>query len=154
MIDNFTLFCYSYNMRKIASICGIVIGVAIAGHIAREELFSFIVIGKVPFTGIIIPSTMMVVFWIGIVPAYLFFAKSIKNLFWSSLSMIGQKHQQALNRRYRALQRRAQTATEQAPSLAMVAVWISIAEHTLAQQEVDDCKNKTNSNQLVTAPTA
>ena len=154
MIANFAIICYSYSMRKLASICGIVIGVAIAFHIAREELFSFIVIGKVPFTSLVIPSTAMVAFWIGIVPAYLFFAKSIKNLFWGLLSMIGQKHQQTLDRRYRTSQRHTQTITKQSPSLAVVAAWMVISDQALAQQETDDTKNKVSGNQLVTAPTA
>lgn len=155
MIANSNLFCYSYSMRKVASICGVIVGVVIAGYIAREELFSFIVIGKVPFTGIIIPSTVMVVFWIGIVPAYILFANSIKKLFWSLISVIGEKHQQSLNRRYRILQRHTQAnSMEQSPSLAMVATWINVTDRTLAQQDADDTQNKASSNQLAAAPTA
>ncbi len=154
MIANFVVVCYSYSMRKIASICGVIVVVAIGLHVAREELFSFIVIGKIPFTNLVIPSTAMVAFWIGIVPAYLFFAKSVKNLFWSSLSTIGQKHQQTLDRRYRASQRHTQALAKQSPNLAVIVAWMTITNEALAQQEIDDTKNKVNGSQLVTAPTA
>ena len=50
-------------MKRFVIICGIAVAVATLFYMTREEWFSFMVIGRLPFTGIILPAAMMMGFW-------------------------------------------------------------------------------------------
>ena len=99
------------------------------------------VIGRLPFTGIILPAAVMMGFWMIIVPVCIIWAKSISAAFWSSIEMLGKFDQRRINRQFR-LAANSRHATVQHVSLAMVATWLVITQRHLAQADaapkVDD----------------
>lgn len=128
-------------MKRFVTICGIAVAVATLFYLTREEWFSFMVIGRLPFTGIILPAAVMMGFWMIIVPVCIIWAKSISTAFWSSIEIIGKFDQRRINRQLR-LAANSRHATAQHISLAMVATWLAITQRHLAQADaapkVDD----------------
>ena len=57
-------------MKRFVIICGIAVAVATLFYMTREEWFSFVVIGRLPFTSIILPAAVMMGFWMIIVASY------------------------------------------------------------------------------------
>ena len=92
------------------------------------------VIGRLPFTGIILPAAMMMGFWMIIVPACIIWAKSISVTFWNSIEMLGRFDQRRINRQFRLAARTHHAATQQV-SLAMVATWLAITQRYLTQAD-------------------
>lgn len=128
-------------MKRFVIICGIAVAVATLFYLTREEWFSFMVIGRLPFTGIILPAAVMMGFWMIIVPVCIIWAKSISTAFWSSVEIIGEFDQRHINRQLR-LVANSRHATAQHVSLAMVAAWLVMTQRHLAQADatpkVDD----------------
>ena len=128
-------------MKRFVIICGIAVAVATLFYMTREEWFSFLVIGRLPFTGIILPAAVMMGFWMIIVPVCIIWAKSISAAFWSSIEVIGEFDQRRINRQLR-LAANSRHATTQHVSLAMVAAWLVMTQRHLAQADatpkVDD----------------
>lgn len=126
-------------MKRFVIICGI--AVATLFYVTREEWFSFVTIGRVPFTSMILPAAVMMGFWMIIVPVCIIWAKSISTAFWSSIEIIGKFDQRRINRQLR-LAANSRHATAQHISLAMVATWLAITQRHLAQADaapkVDD----------------
>ena len=128
-------------MKRFVIICGIAVAVATLFYLTREEWFSFITIGKLPFTNIALPAIVMMSFWMIIVPVCIIWAKSISTAFWSSVEVIGEFDQRRINRQLR-LAANSRHATAQHVSLAMVAAWLVMTQRHLAQADatpkVDD----------------
>lgn len=128
-------------MKRFVIICGIAVAVATLFYLTREEWFSFITIGKVPFTSIALPAIVMMSFWMVIVPACIIWAKSISIAFWSGIEILGRFDQRRINRQLR-LVANSRHATAQHVSLAMVAAWLVMTQRHLAQADatpkVDD----------------
>ena len=114
-------------MKRFVIICGIAVAVATLFYMTREEWFSFVVIGRLPFTSIILPAAVMMGFWMIIVPACIIWAKSISVTFWNSIEILGRFDQRRINRRFR-LAARTRRATAQQVSLAMVATWLAVTQ--------------------------
>ena len=121
-------------MKRFVIICGIAVAVATLFYLTREEWFSFMVIGRLPFTGIILPAAMMMGFWMIIVPACIIWAKSISVTFWNSIEMLGRFDQRRIKRQFRLAARTHHAATQQV-SLAMVATWLAITQRYLTQAD-------------------
>ena len=121
-------------MKRFVVICGIAVAVATLFYLTREEWFSFVVIGRLPFTGIILPAAVMMGFWMIIVPAYIIWAKSISVMFWNSIEILGRFDQRRINRQFRLAARTHHAATQQV-SLAMVATWLAVTRHYLTQTD-------------------
>jgi len=115
-------------MKRLVVICGIAVAIATLFYVTREEWFSFMVIGKLPFTSIILPAAVMMSFWMIIVPACIIWAKSFSIAFWNSIEILGKLDQRRINRQLRLAARTHHTTAQQA-SLAMVATWLVIANH-------------------------
>lgn len=128
-------------MKRFVIICGIAVAVATLFYLTHEEWFSFMVIGRLPFTGIILPAAVMMGFWMIIVPVCIIWAKSISTAFWSSVEIIGEFDQRRINRQLR-LVANSRHVTAQHVSLAMVAAWLVMTQRHLAQADatpkVDD----------------
>lgn len=116
MIANFTPVCYSSLMKHLMRISIVIVIVALAAYGAvmiREELFSFVTVGKLPFLPLVLPAPIAMAFWLGIIPGYFIFAKSISALFWHSMELIGERNQKIIDRRYRQAQKRRSVIQEQ-----------------------------------------
>ncbi len=128
-------------MKRFVVICGIAVAVATLFYLTREEWFSFITIGKLPFTNIALPAIVMMSFWMIIVPACIIWAKSISIAFWSGIEILGRFDQRRINRQVRLAARARHTATQQV-SLAMVAAWLVVTQryvtHTDTATKADD----------------
>ena len=128
-------------MKRFVIICGIAVAVATLFYLTREEWFSFITIGKLPFTNIALPAIVMMSFWMIIVPACIIWAKSISIAFWSGIEILGRFDQRRINRQVRLAARARHTATQQV-SLAMVAAWLVVTQryvtHTDTATKADD----------------
>ena len=128
-------------MKRFVIICGIAVAVVTLFYLTREEWFSFITIGKLPFTNIALPAIVMMSFWMIIVPACIIWAKSISIAFWNGIEILGRFDQRRINRQFR-LAANSRHATAQHVSLAMVATWLTITQRHLAQADaapkVDD----------------
>lgn len=128
-------------MKRFVIICGIAVAVATLFYMTREEWFSFMVIGRLPFTSIILPAAVMMGFWMIIVPACIIWAKSISVMFWNSIEILGRFDQRRINRQFRLAARTRHTATQQV-SLAMVAAWLVVTQryvtHTDTATKADD----------------
>lgn len=128
-------------MKRFVIICGIAVAVATLFYMTREEWFSFVVIGRLPFTSIILPAAVMMGFWMIIVPACIIWAKSISVTFWNSIEILGRFDQRRINRQFRLAARTRHTATQQV-SLAMVAAWLVVTQryvtHTDTATKADD----------------
>ena len=128
-------------MKRFVIICGIAVAVATLFYLTREEWFSFVVIGRLPFTGIILPAAVMMGFWMIIVPACIIWAKSISVTFWNSIEILGRFDQRRINRQFRLTARTHHTAAQQV-SLAMVAAWLVVTQryvtHTDTATKADD----------------
>ena len=121
-------------MKRFVIICGIAVAVATLFYLTREEWFSFITIGKVPFTSIALPAIVMMSFWMVIVPACIIWAKSISIAFWSGIEILGRFDQRRINRQFRLAARTRHTTTQQV-SLAMVATWLAVTQRYLIQAD-------------------
>ena len=128
-------------MKRFVIICGIAVAVTTLFYMTREEWFSFIVIGRLPFTSIILPAAVMMGFWMIIVPACIIWAKSISVTFWNSIEILGRFDQHRINRQFRLAARTHHAATQQV-SLAMVAAWLVVTQryvtHTDTATKADD----------------
>lgn len=121
-------------MKRLVVICGIAVAIATLFYVTREEWFSFMVIGKLPFTSIILPAAVMMSFWMVIVPACIIWAKSISVTFWNSIEILGRFDQRRINRQFRLAARTRHAATQQV-SLAMVATWLAVTQRYLTQAD-------------------
>ena len=128
-------------MKRFVVICGIAVAVATLFYLTREEWFSFVTIGRVPFTSMILPAAVMMGFWMIIVPVCIVWGKSISITFWNSIEMLGRLDQRRINRQVRLAARARHTATQQV-SLAMVAAWLVVTQryvtHTDTATKADD----------------
>lgn len=121
-------------MKRFVIICGIAVAVAALFYVTREEWFSFIVIGKLPFTSVILPAIVMMGFWMVVIPVCIIWAKSISAAFWYGVEIFGRLDQHRINRQLRLATRARHTATQQV-SLAMVATWLAVTQRYLTQAD-------------------
>lgn len=121
-------------MKRFVIICGIAVAVVTLFYLTREEWFSFITIGKLPFTNIALPAIVMMSFWMIIVPACIIWAKSISIAFWNGIEILGRFDQRRINRQFCLAARTRRTAAEQV-SLAMVATWLAVTQRYLTQAD-------------------
>lgn len=122
MIANMASVCYSNLMKKLMWISIVLVAVVTIAYslvLVREELFSFITIGKLPFLPIILPAPIAMAFWLCLIPGYCIFAASISNLFWHAIEAIGVRNQKCIDRRYRQAQKRHSVMQEQMASTTL-----------------------------------
>ncbi len=66
-----------------------------------NQLLMFIAVGKLPFLPITIPATIMLIFWISLLPFTIMLIKGSDQLFWSLIEKIGEINQLKINRKVR-----------------------------------------------------
>ena len=89
-------------MRKMVAIILVALGmVGMYMSGLFTELSFFLIAGKIPFTSVFIPATIMLLFWVFILPVSLAFRASVVGIFWFTIEKIGHIHQRQLNRRFR-----------------------------------------------------
>ena len=137
-------------MKRFVIICGIAVAVATLFYMTREEWFSFVVIGRLPFTSIILPAAVMMGFWMIIVPACIIWAKSISVTFWNSIEILGRFDQRRINRQFRLAARTHHAATQQV-SLAMVATWLAVTRRYLTQTDTTTKADDQSTTRLAVA---
>lgn len=62
-----------------------------------RHLAFFIMTGQIPFTKIAFPSLFMLALWCVIIPIVWMSRRSVTELFWWLMEVIGEKHQRRLN---------------------------------------------------------
>lgn len=137
-------------MKRFVIICGIAVAVATLFYLTREEWFSFVVIGRLPFTSIILPAAVMMGFWMIIVPACIIWAKSISITFWNSIEILGRFNQRRINRQFRLAARTRHAAAQQV-SLAMVATWLAVTRRYLTQTDTTTKADDQSTTRLAVA---
>lgn len=101
MIVYITPVCYSDDMRKTVVYALIALS-AIAIYLSNflSELSLFLMIGKIPFVDIFISPTIMMIFWITIVPVIFILRHTISAIFWKIVEEIGKFNQRQINQAY------------------------------------------------------
>ena len=101
MIAIDTPVCYTEPMKKtVVILCGLLlVSVALYGGLA-EQLVMFVLIGRVPFTNLILPAMAMLAFWVLVVPLTLLTRRTISAVVWRIVEYIGTIHQRRLNIRW------------------------------------------------------
>ena len=101
MIAYITSVCYSDDMMKTVVYALVVLSVVVmyrSGFLS--ELSFFLIAGKIPFVDIFISPTIMMIFWITIIPVAFILRHAISATFWSIVEEIGKFHQRQINRAY------------------------------------------------------
>lgn len=71
--------------------------IAELAYVFREEIFWFIVVGKLPLLNISLGPVTMLIFWIFIVPTLWIFRKITVELFWKIIDILAIKTQRRMN---------------------------------------------------------
>ena len=101
MIAIDTPVCYTEPMKKtVVILCGLLlVSVALYGGLA-EQLVMFVLVGRVPFTNLMLPAMAMLAFWALVVPLTLLTRRTIGAVVWRMIERIGTIHQRHLNIRW------------------------------------------------------
>lgn len=88
-------------MRKLGVYLGIIFGAILLAPFVVDQLFFFIFLGKIPFTNISLPATVMIIFWVTIVPLAIFVRKSLSASLWKIIDIASDIAQRRINRAIR-----------------------------------------------------
>lgn len=88
-------------MRKLGIYLGIIFGAILLAPFIVDQLFFFLFLGKIPFTKISLPSTVMIVFWTAIIPLAIFARKSLSASIWKIIDIASEISQRRINRAVR-----------------------------------------------------
>jgi len=76
------------------------VGLILGFHVIESFLY-FIIAGKIPFTNLFVPPTIMFLLWILVIPCSIIACKASNKTFWQIIETIGKHHQRYLNRQVR-----------------------------------------------------
>lgn len=88
-------------MRKLGIYLGVILLAVCFIHVFSDQLVLFIFLGKIPFTNITLPARVMIVFWIIVLPAVLFFRKTVADTFWKIAESVSNARQRRVKMKQR-----------------------------------------------------
>ena len=96
------LFDIVIFMKKLGKVIGLIIIGSMIFYLLIDHLLLFVMTGLVPFTNIVISPTLMLFFWLLIVPVCVLSWKIFDISLWRVIENVGKVHQRSLNRKFRA----------------------------------------------------
>lgn len=90
-------------MKKVSFYGGLILLALFLAYKNLDQILLFIFLGKIPFTNLMIPASLMIVFWLVTPPLLIIFGKVIRVSFWRSMEIVGEQLQLHQIRRMRLL---------------------------------------------------
>ena len=88
-------------MRELGVCLIVIFGAIVLAPFVIDQLFFFLLFGKIPFTNISLSATIMIIFWATIVPLVIFLRKSLSALVWKLVDVASEITQRRINRSIR-----------------------------------------------------
>lgn len=117
-------------MRNFVVKCSILVTIMTAIYALRDELWAFIVIGKLPLINLSLHPAAMLLFWVLLIPFTYVVAMALDWQLWRSIEAIGRSQQKHINRRMHA--RRARTVELET---LLASVVVATLTHSAEQTE-------------------